>query len=256
MKINPINNYQINRGQKAQAKSNPNFEGVKFVLDKQSPALIEAIKRSCVSPKEFLWYKNRFDAVINKLNHYLNKEVLPRYLTRDFVYYIENGKICRNNDDLKIYQEKYPDNILEKIWPKDTVIQVSYRENFIEDYEIVDDADHWDMYSIPGIARNIHLGENGKGPLLLYETDYADRISESGIEGILTFFEKLRTEKFCEGRKNKYMNDFFRSLLHEQSEYKNYFAIYKANCKKQDELAKNEKNERTQANLKAWLGDN
>ncbi len=110
MKISPINNYQINKNQKMQtkSKSNPNFEGVKLVMEKPSA---EWLAREFKSPEEVRKFKIAFDKKLNEVNNTINKKFLP-----------ERVKAMLNDRSEKTYEDA-----IERIWPKDTEYKLHYK---------------------------------------------------------------------------------------------------------------------------------
>lgn len=71
MRINPINNYQINRNQNVQAKtkSNPKFKGIKLVLDKADPIIASQLKRT--SPDALKNIEARLSSVCRYINYFV-----------------------------------------------------------------------------------------------------------------------------------------------------------------------------------------
>ena len=111
MKINPINNYQINRNQKAKANSNTNFEGAKFKFDIRRSFNPEFfIKNNNLdSPAKVMEFNKTLDSKIQKLNHMVNTVKLPKILESILLsrgIYLEN--------------ENYTADINKRIWPEDT----------------------------------------------------------------------------------------------------------------------------------------
>ena len=111
MKINAINNYQINRNQKAKAKSNTNFEGVKFKFDIRRSFNPEFfIKNNNLdSPAKVMEFNKTLDSKLRELNHIVNTVKLPKILEsilRSRGIYLEN--------------ENYTAAINKRIWPEDT----------------------------------------------------------------------------------------------------------------------------------------
>ena len=120
MKINPINNYQINRNQKAKAKSNTNFEGVKFKFDIRRSFDPEFfIKNNNLdSPAKVMEFNKTLDSHLRELNLKVNTVKLPKVLESILLsrrIYLEN--------------ENYTADINERIWPEDTEYTMFIAEN-------------------------------------------------------------------------------------------------------------------------------
>lgn len=134
MKINQINNYQINRSQKAQTriKSNPNFEGVKFVLDKTSPSLLDIVKiNRNASNQEILNFKNILEKSVDMMSKKINTEI-PRCVGVVLKPYFKSGVL---NEKIipGVYTNSWQEldspcfEILAKtLWPQETKIPLSY----------------------------------------------------------------------------------------------------------------------------------
>lgn len=112
MKINPINNFQFNRKQKAQAKNNPIFEGVRFVPDRAlaEKYLSNSGQLTSISLKKIA-------AKFKNISDYVNKKILPMVLAKKIMPYVNNNTV-------------FPDNVknedLAKIlWPEDTDVKIN-----------------------------------------------------------------------------------------------------------------------------------
>ena len=116
MKINPINNYQINRNQKAKAKSNTNFEGVKFKFDIRRSFDPEFFIKynNLDSPAKVMEFNKNLDSELRELNLMVNTVKLPKIL-----------KSILFNRRIYLENENYTADINKRIWPEDTENQLA-----------------------------------------------------------------------------------------------------------------------------------